>query len=74
MTNLNIGLLQRFHRDATLFWPFHFLEPNWFGSMFHSINKDQTLDIIQKLEKSLSIETQTISCQFRIFRKIFIKK
>lgn len=36
--NLNTGLVQKYNGDATLFWPFYFLEPNWAGGTFHFVN------------------------------------
>lgn len=42
LINLNTGLIQRYNGDATLFWPFYFLEPNWAGATFHIL--DNNLD------------------------------
>ena len=35
--NLHLGLSPRYRGDATLFWPFYFLEPTYAGSTFHYI-------------------------------------
>lgn len=40
LINLNTGLIQRYNGDATLFWPFYFLEPNWAGATFHILDNN----------------------------------
>jgi len=35
--NLHLGLSPRYRGDATLFWPFYFMEPNFTGATFHYI-------------------------------------
>lgn len=48
LINLNTGLIQRYNGDATLFWPFYFLEPNWAGATFHLIDDTENLNIIHQ--------------------------
>lgn len=51
LINLNTGLIQRYNGDATLFWPFYFLEPNWAGATFHIL--DNNLDINNIVHQSV---------------------
>lgn len=48
LVNLNTGLIQRYNGDATLFWPFYFLEPNWAGATFHLIDNTNNLNVIHQ--------------------------
>lgn len=51
LINLNTGLIQRYNGDATLFWPFYFLEPNWAGATFHIL--DNNLDTNNIIHQSI---------------------
>jgi len=51
--NLNTGLIQRYNGDATLFYPFYFLEPNWAGATFHLINDNLYHEIIHQFVPEL---------------------
>ena len=55
LINLNTGLIQRYNGDATLFWPFYFLEPNWAGATFHMLDNNlDTNNIIHQCVPVLS--------------------
>jgi len=53
LINLNTGLIQRYNGDATLFWPFYFLEPNWVGATFHVL--DNNLDTNNIIHQSVPL-------------------
>jgi folate-dependent phosphoribosylglycinamide formyltransferase PurN len=64
LINLNTGLIQRYNGDATLFWPFYFLEPNWAGATFHIVEDNWYKNAIihqsvPKLKKGDSIHEVT---------------
>jgi len=75
--NLNTGLIQRYNGDATLFWPFYFLEPNWAGSTFHLITDEPDAgqiihQSVPKLEKGDTIHE--VACKVVEQSAIDVKK
>lgn len=55
--NLHLGLSPRYRGDATLFWPFYFLEPFFAGSTFHYIvNEPDAGAIIHQSVPELQVE------------------
>lgn len=54
--NLHLGLSPWYRGDATLFWPFYFLEPNFAGSTFHLITAEPDAgNIIHQTLPALSL-------------------
>lgn len=48
--NMHLGLSPRYRGDATLFWPFYFLEPNYAGSTIHYlVDQPDAGDIIHQV-------------------------
>jgi methionyl-tRNA formyltransferase len=53
--NLHLGLSPRYRGDATLFWPFYFLEPAYAGSTLHYIvSEPDAGDIVHQVVPELA--------------------